>query len=45
MSKELTTEMLDELRTEITSYFEAYYSALTESYECFNPPRKEAGRV
>jgi hypothetical protein len=28
MSKELTTEMLDELRTEITSYFEAYYSAL-----------------
>src|SRR3712207_3306881 len=28
MPKELTTEMLDELRTEITSYFEAYYSAL-----------------
>ena len=28
MSKELTTEMLDGLRTEITSYFEAYYSAL-----------------
>jgi hypothetical protein len=28
MSKELTTEMLEELRTEITSYFEAYYSAL-----------------
>ena len=28
MSKELTREMLDELRTEITSYFEAYYSAL-----------------
>jgi hypothetical protein len=29
MSKELTTEMLEELRTQITSYFEAYYSALT----------------
>jgi len=28
MSRELTTEMLNELRTEITSYFEAYYSAL-----------------
>jgi len=28
MSKELTTEMLGELRTEITRYFEAYYSAL-----------------
>jgi hypothetical protein len=28
MSKELTPEMLDGLRTEITSYFEAYYSAL-----------------
>ena len=28
MPRELTTEMLDELRTEITSYFEAYYSAL-----------------
>src|SRR5215204_4764709 len=28
MSKELITEMLDELRTQITSYFEAYYSAL-----------------
>ena len=28
MSKELTPEVLDELRTEITSYFEAYYSAL-----------------
>ena len=28
MSRELTTEMLDELRTQITSYFEAYYSAL-----------------
>lgn len=28
MSKELTPEMLDELRTEIGSYFEAYYSAL-----------------
>ena len=28
MPKELSTEMLDELRTEITSYFEAYYSAL-----------------
>jgi hypothetical protein len=28
MSKELTTEILEELRTEITSYFEAYYSAL-----------------
>ena len=28
MSKELTTEMLEELRTQITSYFEAYYSAL-----------------
>jgi hypothetical protein len=28
MSKELTTEMLEGLRTEIKSYFEAYYSAL-----------------
>lgn len=28
MSKELTTEMLDELRTQITNYFEAYYAAL-----------------
>jgi hypothetical protein len=28
MPKELTPEMLDELRTQITSYFEAYYSAL-----------------
>lgn len=28
MPGELTTEMLDELRTQITSYFEAYYSAL-----------------
>ena len=28
MSKELTPEMLDELRIEIESYFEAYYSAL-----------------
>jgi hypothetical protein len=28
MPRELTTEMLDGLRTEITSYFEAYYSAL-----------------
>ena len=28
MTKELTPEVLDELRTEITSYFEAYYSAL-----------------
>src|ERR671920_230068 len=28
MSRDLTTEMLDELRTEITTYFEAYYSAL-----------------
>src|ERR687890_350881 len=28
MPKELTPEMLDELRTEITSYFEAYYAAL-----------------
>src|SRR5215216_7952960 len=28
MSRELTSEMLEELRTEITSYFEAYYSAL-----------------
>src|SRR5215210_3040084 len=28
MPKELTPEMLHELRTEITSYFEAYYSAL-----------------
>lgn len=28
MSRELTTEMLDELRTQITIYFEAYYSAL-----------------
>src|SRR5215217_6726872 len=28
MSKELTPEMLEELRTEITSYFEVYYSAL-----------------
>src|SRR4029453_19635647 len=28
MPKELTPEMLDEQRTEITSYFEAYYSAL-----------------
>lgn len=28
MSKELTTEMLDELRTQITTYFEAYYAAL-----------------
>ena len=28
MSKELTPEMLDELRTQIKSYFEAYYSAL-----------------
>src|SRR5215210_4017069 len=28
MPKELTPEMLEELRTEITSYFEAYYSAL-----------------
>jgi hypothetical protein len=30
MSKELTTEMLDELRTQITGYFEAYYSALRD---------------
>jgi hypothetical protein len=28
MPKELTAEMLDELRIEIESYFEAYYSAL-----------------
>ena len=28
MSRELTPEILDGLRTEITSYFEAYYSAL-----------------
>jgi hypothetical protein len=28
MSKELTTEMLAELRNEITSYFQAYYLAL-----------------
>jgi hypothetical protein len=28
MSRELTTEILDELRTQITSYFETYYSAL-----------------
>jgi hypothetical protein len=28
MSRELTTGMLDELRTQITGYFEAYYSAL-----------------
>src|SRR5215213_1958723 len=28
MPRELTTEMLEELRTQITSYFEAYYSAL-----------------
>jgi hypothetical protein len=28
MPKELTPEVLDGLRTEITSYFEAYYSAL-----------------
>jgi hypothetical protein len=28
MPKELTPEMLDGLRAEITSYFEAYYSAL-----------------
>jgi hypothetical protein len=28
MSRELTTDMLDELRTQITSYFEAYYWAL-----------------
>jgi hypothetical protein len=28
MSRELTPEMLDELRTQITRYFEAYYSAL-----------------
>ena len=28
MPKELTPEMLDELRIEIESYFEAYYSAL-----------------
>jgi Lhr-like helicase len=28
MSKELTTEMLEELRTQIKSYFETYYSAL-----------------
>jgi len=28
MPRELTTEMLDGLRTEITSYFEVYYSAL-----------------
>ena len=28
MPKELTPEMLDALRTEIKSYFEAYYSAL-----------------
>ena len=28
MSRELTTEMLDELSTQITGYFEVYYSAL-----------------
>src|SRR5215210_8382925 len=28
MSRELTTGMLDELRIQITGYFEAYYSAL-----------------
>src|ERR671927_1168224 len=28
MPKELTPEILEELRTEIMSYFEAYYSAL-----------------
>jgi hypothetical protein len=28
MSRELTSEMLGRLRTEITGYFEAYYSAL-----------------
>jgi hypothetical protein len=28
MSRELTTEMLEELRTQITGYFEAYYLAL-----------------
>ena len=28
MPRELTTEMLNELRTEIKSYFEVYYSAL-----------------
>ena len=28
MPRELTTEMLEELRAQITSYFEAYYSAL-----------------
>src|SRR5215208_5884833 len=28
MSKELTPEMLEELRTQITGYFEAYYLAL-----------------
>jgi hypothetical protein len=28
MPKEFTTAMLDELRTQITSYFEAYYWAL-----------------
>jgi hypothetical protein len=28
MSRELTTEMLADLRAEITGYFEAYYSAL-----------------
>src|SRR5215210_3654071 len=28
MSRELTTGMLDELSTQITGYFEAYYSAL-----------------
>jgi hypothetical protein len=28
MPRELTTEMLDELRAQITDYFEAYYAAL-----------------
>ena len=28
MPRELSTEMLDELRTQITSYFETYYSSL-----------------
>ena len=28
MSRELTPEMLDELRTQIRGYFEAYYWAL-----------------
>ena len=28
MPRELTTEMLEELRTQIKGYFEAYYSAL-----------------